>query len=106
MTRQCLGARIPDRETLQSKLLAWEKARNEANLRVRWQFSTADARIKLKHYIPNMMLLIQNSLSTSPVEELFTQKQKEHLLGVLIRKIGAEQPGVFHKVNKSTINLN
>jgi len=52
MTRQCLGGRIPDLETLRSKLLAWEKARNKANLRVRWQFSTADARIKLKHLYP------------------------------------------------------
>lgn len=52
MTRQCLGRRIPDIKTLQAQLSAWENARNGANLMVKWQFTTTDARIKLRHLYP------------------------------------------------------
>jgi len=31
---------------------AWEAARNGADSRIDWRFTTADARIKLKHLYP------------------------------------------------------
>jgi hypothetical protein len=33
-------------------VLAWQKRRNESNVKVNWQFSTADARIKLRKLYP------------------------------------------------------
>lgn len=50
--RQCLDRRIADRETLIEQVGAWEKRRNEAQATVRWQFTTADARIKLERLYP------------------------------------------------------
>jgi len=50
--RQCLKARIPDQETLIEKVSAWEKRRNSLDVSVNWQFTTADARIKLKSLYP------------------------------------------------------
>ena len=56
LARQCLDRRIPDLETLQREVAAWEKKRNEAVVRVDWQFTTADARIKLKKLYPTIQL--------------------------------------------------
>lgn len=50
--RQCLKARIPDQETLMEKVSAWEKQRNSLDVSVNWQFTTPDARIKLKSLYP------------------------------------------------------
>ena len=50
--RQCLKARIPDQETLIEKVSAWEKRRNSLDVSVNWQFTTDDARIKLKSLYP------------------------------------------------------
>ena len=54
LTRQCLNRRIPDRPTLQREIAAWEKARNEAEATVDWQFTTRDARTKLKRLYPSI----------------------------------------------------
>lgn len=52
LTRQCLNRRIGSAETLRHELAAWEHDRNaEANL-ANWRFTTADARIRLKHLSP------------------------------------------------------
>jgi hypothetical protein len=53
LARQCLDRRIPDQETLQREVAAWERTRNAAAVKVDWQFTTADARIKLRHLYPN-----------------------------------------------------
>lgn len=52
--RQCLGTptRIPDRGTLLRETKAWEQERNRKQVGVDWQFTTKDARIKLKHLYP------------------------------------------------------
>ena len=50
--RQCLNRRIPDRATLAAEVAAWVAERNAALTRVDWQFTTAEARIKLKHLYP------------------------------------------------------
>lgn len=52
LTRQCLDRRIPDLTTLQSALTAWNSARNAAATQINWQFTTADARTKLKRLYP------------------------------------------------------
>ena len=52
-SRQCLNRRIPDFETLRSEADAWQNHRNQTETnRVDWQFTTDDARIKLKRLYP------------------------------------------------------
>jgi len=53
LAAQCLGdRRIPNIETLNTEIAAWHTRRNEAQKGVDWQFTTADARIKLKRLYP------------------------------------------------------
>jgi hypothetical protein len=52
MTRQCLNRRIGDIGMLSRETQAWEKRRNEQEKNVDWQFTTKDARIKLKRLYP------------------------------------------------------
>jgi hypothetical protein len=54
--RQCLDRRIPDQATLIQEVAAWQNTRNHAGGRVNWQFTTADARIKLKHLYPSILV--------------------------------------------------
>jgi hypothetical protein len=56
VARQCLDRRIPDIETLRREVAAWERARNVAAVGVDWQFTTADARVKLKRLYPLVQL--------------------------------------------------
>jgi len=46
--RQCLSRRIARADTLQRQITAWEKDRNAGSARVQWQFTTEDARVKLR----------------------------------------------------------
>ena len=50
--RQCLDRRIPDRDVLAREVATWECDRNTAGSGVDWQFTTADARIKLQRLYP------------------------------------------------------
>jgi hypothetical protein len=52
LARQCLDRRIADRATLEREIAAWETQRNAAHATVDWQFTTADARVKLKRLYP------------------------------------------------------
>lgn len=54
LTRQCLDRRIPDQATLAREVLAWQAQRNQAQVQVHWQFTTADARVKLKKLYPSI----------------------------------------------------
>jgi hypothetical protein len=54
LTMQCLDRRIPDLETLTKETQQWEQRRNAAQKGVDWQFSTRDARIKLKRLYPQI----------------------------------------------------
>ena len=54
LARQCLERRIPDREALSEEVGAWEEERNAAESFIDWRFTTADARIKLKHLYPEI----------------------------------------------------
>ena len=53
LARQCLDRRIADIDTLNTELAAWQHATNTDQRQVDWQFTTADARIKLRHLYPN-----------------------------------------------------
>ena len=52
LSRQCLDRRIPDRETLQREIVAWENGRNNRQAKINWHFSTGNARTKLRHIYP------------------------------------------------------
>jgi hypothetical protein len=52
--RQCLSRRIENMKQLKKEVSAWEKTRNIKKARVDWQFTTADARIKLKKLYPSI----------------------------------------------------
>jgi transposase len=54
LSRQCLDGRIPDRETLEREVAAWEAERNGLGGTVDWRFTTEDARIKLKRLYPSV----------------------------------------------------
>jgi len=53
LSRQCLDQRIPDEIALQREVAAWEEGRNTSEKKVNWQFTTQDARIKLKRLYPS-----------------------------------------------------
>ena len=55
LARQCLAERIPDKETLQKQVAAWEERRNRHSTRINWRFTTAVARIKLKRLYPSIL---------------------------------------------------
>jgi hypothetical protein len=52
LSSQCLNRRIPDKETLITEIAAWERDRNTHHTKANWQFTTEDARVKLKHLYP------------------------------------------------------
>lgn len=52
LRRQSLRARTPDSETVRQKVAIWETERNQKQIGIDWQFTTADARIKLKRLYP------------------------------------------------------
>jgi hypothetical protein len=54
LSRQCLDRRISDQELLASEVTAWEAPRNNAECKVIWQFTTADARVKLHRLYPQI----------------------------------------------------
>jgi hypothetical protein len=51
---QCLRRRIPDLPQMRQQIRHWEKDRNNRHAMIDWQFTTADARIKLKHVYPKL----------------------------------------------------
>lgn len=54
LSRQCLNRRISEQAILKTEVLSWEKARNQIEAKMNWQFTTADARIKLKKLYPTI----------------------------------------------------
>jgi hypothetical protein len=53
LSRQCLGRRIPDRDSLATEVAAWQAARNGQRATIRWQFTVEDARSKLHRLYPS-----------------------------------------------------
>ena len=56
LTMQCLTRRISDLDTLRKEISAWEQSRNTAQKSVDWQFSTTEARDKLKSLYPIVII--------------------------------------------------
>lgn len=54
LSTQCLDRRLPDVATTQREVAAWEASRNGDPIPVKWRFTTADARIRLRHLYPNL----------------------------------------------------
>lgn len=52
LTRQGLSRRICKKEELQTQATAWSDERNNKQIGVNWQFTSKDARIKLKRLYP------------------------------------------------------
>ena len=57
LARQCLDRRIETREELEREVAAWEEERNERGVEIKWRFTTADARIKLRTALPDSLRL-------------------------------------------------
>jgi hypothetical protein len=53
LNRQCLDRRIGSIKVLKREVRAWQRSRNNACGTVDWQFTTADARVKLKRLYPS-----------------------------------------------------
>ena len=52
--RQCLARRIDNIIDLRRETATWQNDRNAAAVKVNWQFTTADARIKLRRLYPSI----------------------------------------------------
>ena len=52
MVGQCLDRRIDSIETVRSEVAAWQARRDNLQAKVNWQFTTKDARVKLKRLYP------------------------------------------------------
>jgi hypothetical protein len=55
LARQCLDDRVPNQPVLTTSVDAWETERNAVESAIDWRFTTADARIKLKHLYPSLV---------------------------------------------------
>lgn len=54
LTRQCLNRHIDNLKTIKKEVSAWQRHRNKKRKQVNWQFTTKDARIKLKKLYPSI----------------------------------------------------
>jgi len=54
LSSQCLDRRIPDKQTLIEEVDAWQANRNKHHTKADWQFTTADARVKLTRLYPTI----------------------------------------------------
>jgi len=54
LSRQCMKDYFESIEQLTTAIAAWERLRNEDKIGINWQFTTADARIKLRKLYPTI----------------------------------------------------
>jgi hypothetical protein len=54
LSGQCLDRHIHTIEKMMNEVKAWQKSRNNQNAKIDWQFTTKDARIKLKRLYPSI----------------------------------------------------
>jgi len=54
LTRQCLNRRIARLSTVKKEVDSWQNQRNNRCARINWQFTTEDARIKLRRLYPTL----------------------------------------------------
>ena len=55
MCRQALAKPLPDLQSFINQVDSWTRQRNVIDSRINWQFTTNDARIKLKKLYPNTL---------------------------------------------------
>ena len=53
LAKQCLNRRLSDRETMNRECQAWANSRNKEVRKANWQFTTKDARVKLRKLYPS-----------------------------------------------------
>ena len=53
LNTQCLNRNIATIEEMKSEVAAWQEHRNKQLAKINWQFTTADARVKLKRLYPS-----------------------------------------------------
>lgn len=66
LTRQCLDRRIDDAYELGREVSAWNEARNRNANRINWQFTTSDARRKLRRLYPEFLRTDNHQKSPDP----------------------------------------
>lgn len=54
LSRQCLNQYIPTKGKMIAEVTTWQQDRTRSNVTVNWQFTTADARIKLTKLYPSI----------------------------------------------------
>jgi DDE superfamily endonuclease len=54
LSGQCLDRRMDNKEFMTREVALWEQDRNARQSKIDWQFTTADARIKLKRLYPSI----------------------------------------------------
>jgi DDE superfamily endonuclease len=54
LSQHPLSQRIGEQTALQQQVATWQQRRNQQAITVDWRFTTADARIKLKHLYPSL----------------------------------------------------
>lgn len=54
LNRQCLDRRIDTLQDVQAESRAWQNRRDNAHSRIDWQFTSDDARVKLKRLYPTL----------------------------------------------------
>jgi len=54
LTRQALNGRIPSKDEIIKKVTNWYETRNKNTAKVDWQFTTKNARVKLKRLYPTV----------------------------------------------------
>ncbi len=55
LQRQCLNRRIDDARFLGNEVNAWQASRNAIDSEINWQFTTSDARVKLRRLYPEYL---------------------------------------------------
>ena len=65
LARQCVNRRIADQATLETEVAAWQCQRNAAKTSIDWQFTTGDARVKLKRLYPNYEVVKEQEINKS-----------------------------------------
>ena len=54
LNRKCLDRRISEMSIMATEVEPWTKARNDEKIIADWQFTTDDARIKLRRLYPKI----------------------------------------------------
>ena len=66
LQRQCLNPRIDSAEFLGHEVNAWQASRNEIDSQINWQFTTGDARVKLRRLYPEYLRRDTDQPSPAP----------------------------------------